>query len=194
MIEVIGKYKNIMPSVHLPVQSGSSRILKLMGRRYTKESYLELFNKIKETVPGVSISTDIIVGFPGETEEDFLETLDLVEQCKYDNAFTFVFSAREGTPAARLKDETPKKEKEERLQRLNEVVNKYFLENNKKLEGMVLPVLLEGASEKKDMYFGYSDTNKLINFVSNKEHKIGEIVNVKITSAKTWSLDGEEVE
>ena len=194
MIEVIGKYKNIMPSVHLPVQSGSSRILKLMGRRYTKESYLELFNKIKETVPGVSISTDIIVGFPGETEEDFLETLDLVEQCKYDNAFTFVFSAREGTPAARLKDDTPQKEKEERLQRLNEVVNKYFLENNKKLEGRVLPVLLEGASEKKDMYFGYSDTNKLINFVSNKEHKIGEIVNVKITSAKTWSLDGEEVE
>ena len=129
-----------------------------------------------------------------ETEEDFLETLDLVEQCKYDNAFTFVFSAREGTPAARLKDDTPQKEKEERLQRLNEVVNKYFLENNKKLEGMVLPVLLEGASEKKDMYFGYSDTNKLINFVSNKEHKIGEIVNVKITSAKTWSLDGEEVE
>jgi len=194
MIEVIGKYKNIMPSVHLPVQSGSSRILKLMGRRYTKESYLELFNKIKETVPGVSISTDIIVGFPGETEEDFLETLDLVEQCKYDNAFTFVFSAREGTPAARLKDDTPQKEKEDRLQRLNEVVNKYFLENNKRLEGKVLPVLLEGTSEKKDMYFGYSDTNKLINFTSNKEHKIGEIVNVKITSAKTWSLDGEEIE
>ena len=194
MIEVIGKYKNIMPSVHLPVQSGSSRILKLMGRRYTKESYLELFNKIKDTVPGVSISTDIIVGFPGETEEDFLETLDLVEQCKYDNAFTFVFSAREGTPAARLKDDTPQSEKEERLQRLNEVVNKYFLENNKKLEGKVLPVLLEGASEKKGMYFGYSDTNKLINFVSCNDHKIGEIVNVKITSAKTWSLDGEEVE
>ena len=194
MIEVIGKYKNIMPSVHLPVQSGSSRILKLMGRRYTKESYLELFNKIKDTVPGVSISTDIIVGFPGETEEDFLETLDLVEQCKYDNAFTFVFSAREGTPAARLKDDTPQSEKEERLQRLNEVVNKYFLENNKKLEGKVLPVLLEGASEKKGMYFGYSDTNKLINFVSSNDHKIGEIVNVKITSAKTWSLDGEEVE
>ena len=107
MIEVIGKYKNIMPSVHLPVQSGSSRILKLMGRRYTKESYLELFNKIKSTVPGVSISTDIIVGFPGETEEDFLETLDLVEQCKYDNAFTFIFSAREGTTACKLKDETP---------------------------------------------------------------------------------------
>ena len=194
MIEVIGKYKNIMPSVHLPVQSGSSRILKLMGRRYTKDSYLELFNKIKGMVPGVSISTDIIVGFPGETEEDFLETLDLVEQCKYDNAFTFIFSAREGTPACKLKDDTPLKEKEERLYRLNEVVNKYFLENNKKLEGKIVPVLVEGLSEKSDMYFGYTDTNKLINFYSSKEVAVGDIVNVKVTSAKTWSLDGELVE
>ena len=117
MIEVIGKYPNIMPSVHLPVQSGSSRILKLMGRRYTRESYLELFHKIKDTVPGVSISTDIIVGFPGESEEDFLETMSLVEECKYDNAFTFIFSTREGTPACKLEDNTPLEEKEERLQR-----------------------------------------------------------------------------
>ena len=193
MIEVIGKYKNIMPSVHLPVQSGSSRILKLMGRRYTKESYLELFNKIKEVVPGVSISTDIIVGFPGETEEDFLETLDLVNKCKYDNAFTFIFSKREGTPACKLDDPVSLKEKEERLQRLNEVVNKYFLENNKKLEGKVVPVLVEGVSDKKNMYFGYSDTNKLINFESDREIEVGSIVNVEITSAKTWSLDGREV-
>ena len=193
MVEVIGKYKNIMPSVHLPVQSGSSRILKLMGRRYTKESYLELFNKIKEVVPGVSISTDIIVGFPGETEEDFLETLDLVNQCKYDNAFTFIFSKREGTPACKLDDPVELKEKEERLQRLNEVVNKYFLENNKKLEGKILPVLVEGVSDKKNMYFGYSDTNKLINFESDREIEVGSIVNVEITSAKTWSLDGREV-
>ena len=191
MIEVIGKYSNIMPSVHLPVQSGSSRVLKLMGRRYTKESYLELFNKIKETVPGVSISTDIIVGFPGEEEEDFLETLDLVNTCKYDNAFTFVFSARVGTPAAKLPDKTPVKEKEERLQRLNEVVNKYFLENNKKLEEKIVPVLVEGISDKKNMYYGYSDTNKLINFSSNKSIEVGDIVDVKITKAKTWSLDGE---
>ena len=194
MVEVIGKYKNIMPSVHLPVQSGSSRILKLMGRRYTKESYLELFNKIKDTVPGVSISTDIIVGFPGETEEDILETLDLVNQCKYDNAFTFIFSKREGTPACKLADPVDIKEKEERLQRLNEVVNKYFLENNKKLENTIVPVLVEGVSEKKGMYFGYSDTNKLINFSSSKNLEVGSIVDVKITSAKTWSLDGEVVE
>jgi len=194
MVEVIGKYDNIMPSVHLPVQSGSSKILKLMGRRYTRESYLDLFKKIKDTVPGVAISTDIIVGFPGETEEDFLETLSLAEECKYDNAFTFIFSKREGTPACLLKDEVSEEEKEERLQRLNKVVNKYFLENNKKLLDRVVPVLVEGNSEKKDMYYGYTDTNKLINFTAKREVEVGEIVNVKVTEAKTWSLDGELVE
>ena len=194
MVEVIGKYDNIMPSVHLPVQSGSSKILKLMGRRYTRESYLELFKKIKDTVPGVAISTDIIVGFPGETEDDFLETLSLAEECKYDNAFTFIFSKREGTPACLLKDDVSEEEKEERLQRLNKVVNKYFLENNKKLLDRVVPVLVEGNSEKKDMYYGYTDTNKLINFTAKREVEVGEIVNVKVTEAKTWSLDGELVE
>lgn len=194
MVEVIGKYDNIMPSVHLPVQSGSSKILKLMGRRYTRESYLELFKKIKDTVPGVAISTDIIVGFPGESEEDFLETLSLAEECKYDNAFTFIFSKREGTPACLLKDDVSEEEKEERLQRLNKVVNKYFLENNKKLLERVVPVLVEGNSEKKDMYYGYTDTNKLINFTAKREVEVGEIVNVKVTQAKTWSLDGELVE
>ena len=193
MIEVIAKYPNIMPSVHLPVQSGSSRVLKLMGRRYTRESYLELFHKIKDTVPNVTISTDIIVGFPGETEEDFKETLSLVEECKYDNAFTFIFSKREGTPACKLADPTPESEKEKRLQRLNEIVNHYFLENNKKLVGSSLEVLVEGISEKKNMYYGYSDTNKLINFSSDKDIKAGDLVKVKITSAKTWSLDGEVV-
>ena len=190
MIEVIAKYPNIMPAVHLPVQSGSSRVLKLMGRRYTRESYLELFHKIKDTVPGVSISTDIIVGFPGETEEDFNDTMSLVEECKYDNAFTFIFSEREGTPACKLKDNTTLKEKEDRLQRLNSVVNKYFLENNKKLENTTLKVLVEGISDKKGMYYGYSETNKLINFSGDRELELGDIVEVEITSAKTWSLDG----
>ncbi len=193
MVEVIGKYKNIMPSVHLPVQSGSSRILKLMGRRYTRKSYLELFNKIKNTVPGVAISTDIIVGFPGETEEDFLETLSLAEECKYDNAFTFIFSKREGTPACLLKDETSEEEKENRLQRLNKVVNKYFLENNKKLENKIVEVLVEGVSEKDNMFYGYTDTNKLINFSSEKEVVPGDIIKVKVVAAKTWSLDGEAI-
>ena len=148
MIEVIGKYPNIMPSVHLPVQSGSSRILKLMGRRYTRESYLELFHKMKDMIPGVSISTDIIVGFPGETEEDFLETMSLVKECQYDNAFTFIFSAREDTPACRLEDNTSLEEKEERLQRLNEVVNSIFLEKHKLMIGKEVKVMVEGVRNK----------------------------------------------
>ena len=193
MIEVIGKYPNIMPSIHLPVQSGSSRILKLMGRRYTRDSYLELFNKIKKKVPGVSISTDIIVGFPNETEEDFLETLSLVEECRYDNAFTFIFSKREGTPACRLEDSTSLEEKEERLQRLNSVVNTIFLEKNKELIGKTLKVMVEGISDKKGMYYGYSETNKLINFSSDVLLNPGDIVDVLIEEAKTWSLDGRSI-
>ena len=192
MIEVIGKYPNIMPNIHLPVQSGSNKILKLMGRRYTKESYLELFNKMKKIIPGVTISTDIIVGFPGETEEDFQETLDLVNYCKYDNAYTFIFSKREGTPACKLPGEVNEEIKEERLHRLNEVVNEYFLEKNKKLEGKILKVLVEGTSSKDNMYYGYSETNKLINFTGNNI-KLGDIVNVEIESAKTWSLDGRAI-
>ncbi len=192
MIDVISKCDNVMPYVHLPVQSGSSRILKLMGRRYTKESYLELFDKIRERIPRVSISTDIIVGFPGEEEEDFLDTLELAEHCKYDNAFTFIYSPRENTAAAKLKDQVEESVKEERLQRLNTVVNKYFLENNKKLVGQVFPVLVEGISSKKNELFGYTDTFKLINFEGDSS-LVGEIVNVKVVDAKTWSLDGEIV-
>lgn len=191
MIEVIAKYPNIMPSVHLPVQAGANRILKLMGRRYTKESYLELFHKIKNTIPNVSISTDIIVGFPGETEEDFLETLSLAEECKYDNAFTFIYSPRENTPASKLADNVSLEEKEKRLYRLNEVVNEYFLENNKKLVGKVVPVLVEGVNTNgKDGLFGYTDTNKLINFKGDVS-LTGKIIPVKVVNAKTWSLDGE---
>ena len=190
MIDVIAKYKNIMPAIHLPVQSGSSRILKLMGRRYTKEEYLTLFHKIKERIPNVSISTDIIVGFPSETEEDFKETLDLVNECKFDNAFTFIYSPRENTAAARLKDEVTLAEKEERLHELNDLVNIYFKENNDKLVGTTVPVLVEGVSEKKGSLFGYTDTNKLINFEGDSS-VIGKIIDVKVTSAKTWSLDGE---
>ena len=191
MIEVIGKYPNIMPYIHLPLQSGSDRILKLMGRRYTKESYLELFNKIKETVPNASITTDIIVGFPGETEEDFLETLDVVNKCKYDSAFTFIFSPREGTPAAKMKDDIPLSVKEERLHRLNEVVNKYALLANEKYLGKIVPVLLENVSEKGEgKLVGYTDTMKLVNVKASKD-MLGKIVLVKITDVKTWSMDGE---
>ena len=194
MIEVIKKYDNIMKYVHLPVQSGSDKILKLMGRRYTKDNYKELFDKLKK-IPGISITTDIIVGFPGETEEDFLDTLDIVNYCKYDGAFTFIYSPRVGTPAAKLfeKDKTTLEEKEQRLYRLNELINDYSLKSNKKMVNNVYPILVEGLSSKEKMMYGYTETNKLVNFKGDS-NLIGQIVNVKITDAKSFSLDGELVE
>ena len=191
MIDVIAKYDNICNYIHLPVQSGSSRILKLMGRRYTKESYIELYNKIRNKVKNCSITTDIIVGFPGETKEDFEETLSLARECKFDSAFTFIYSPREGTPAAKMKDDVSLEEKEQRLHELNDVINKYALEANEKLVGQVVPVLIEGESQKDNsMVAGYTDTMKLVNVKADKS-SIGKIINVKITDAKTWSLDGE---
>lgn len=191
MIDVIAKYDNICNYIHLPVQSGSSRILKLMGRRYTKESYIELYTKIRNKVKNCSITTDIIVGFPGETKEDFEETLSLARECKFDSAFTFIYSPREGTPAAKMKDDVSLEEKEQRLHELNEVINKYALEANEKLVGKVVPVLIEGESQKDNsLVAGYTDTMKLVNVKADKS-SIGKIINVKITDAKTWSLDGE---
>ena len=192
MIEVISKCENIMPYIHLPIQSGSDRILKLMGRKYTKEEYLELVKKIRDKIPGVSITTDIIVGFPGETEEDFLETLEVVNLVKYDLAYTFIFSPREGTPASKMKDETSVEVKKERLNRLNELINKYALESNKKMLDKTVDVLITGESLKKGKYMGYSANMKLVN-VKGDESCLGKIVPVKIMDAKTWSLDGEVV-
>ena len=141
MIDVIAKYDNIMPYVHLPIQSGSDAILKKMNRKYTIDEYKQLFDKIKSKVENVSITTDIIVGFPNETDEDFQKTLDIVNYCKFDGAYTFIFSPREGTAAARMKDDISLKVKEERLKKLNELVNNYSLESNKRLLGQSVPVL-----------------------------------------------------
>ncbi len=190
MIDVIAKYDNIMPYIHLPIQSGSSRILKLMGRRYTKEEYIELFNKIKNKVPNAAISTDIIVGFPGENEEDFKDTLEVVDELKYDLAYTFIFSKRVGTPAYNMEDNVSMEEKKERLARLNELVNKYANANNMKYKDKVVEVLIEGFSEKEGYLMGYTDTMKLVNVKADNSY-IGKIVKVKITDIKTWSLDGE---
>lgn len=194
MVEVIKKYDNIMKYVHLPVQSGSDKVLKLMGRRYTREDYKTLFNKLKK-IDGIAITTDIIVGFPGETEEDFIDTLDMVNFCKYDGAFTFIYSPRIGTPAAKLyeNDKTTLEEKEQRLYRLNELINNYSLESNKKMLNNNYKVLVEGISNKEDMLYGYTETNKLVNFKGNT-NLIGEIVTVKIIDSKSFSLDGELVE
>ena len=190
MVEVIAQRDNIMPYIHLPLQSGSDRILKLMGRRYTKEEYLTLFNKIRTQVKNASITTDIIVGFPNETEEDFKETLDVVDKCKYDGAFTFIFSPREGTPAAKMEDNTPLSEKEERLQRLNEKINKYSKESNERMLNTIQKVLITGVSEKDETKVcGYTENMKLVNVEASKD-TIGQIINVKITDAKSFSLDG----
>ncbi|MDE5630689.1 MAG: tRNA (N6-isopentenyl adenosine(37)-C2)-methylthiotransferase MiaB, partial [Bacilli bacterium] len=156
MIDIIAKYDNIMPYIHLPLQSGSDRILKLMGRRYTQEEYLKLYKKIKSKVKNVAITTDIIVGFPNESEEDFEDTLNVVEECKYDGAFTFIYSPREGTPAAKMEDSIPLSVKEERLHKLNEIVNKYSNMNNQKYLNETVKVLLVGESEKdRNKLYGY---------------------------------------
>ena len=191
MIDVIAKYDNIMPYVHLPIQSGSDDILRKMNRKYTIDEYKKLFDQIKSKVKNVAITTDIIVGFPNETDEDFEKTLDIVNYCKFDGAYTFIFSPREGTAAARMEDKISMEVKEKRLQELNSLVNKYSLESNQRLVGKVVEVLVNGISEKdSNKVYGYTETMKLVNIVGGKE-LIGKIVPVKITDAKSFSLDGE---
>ena len=189
MIDVIAKYDNIMPYIHLPIQSGSDNILKKMNRRYSTKEYKKLFYELKEKIQGVSITTDIIVGFPNETEEDFQKTIDIYNELKYDLAYTFIYSPREGTPASTMKDNVPKEVKEERLQRLNKVVNKYAKENNEKYLNKVVPVLIEGYSDKGNKLMGYTDTMKLVNVEVDPSY-IGEIVDIYITEVKTWSMEG----
>ena len=193
MIAIIAKYENIMPYIHLPLQSGSTNILRLMGRRYTKEEYLKLYHRIRESIPNVSITTDIIVGFPNESEKDFNETLEVVNECKFDGAFTFIYSPREGTPASKIKDNIDIKTKEKRLQILNEKINEYSLMHNKEYLNKVEKVLVIGPSEKgENMMCGYTETMKLVNIKGAKED-LGKIIEVKITEAKSFSLDGEKL-
>ena len=189
MIEVISKYDNIMPYIHLPIQSGSDDILKKMGRKYTIKEYTTLFNKLKSKIPNVSISTDIIVGFPNETEEDFNATLDIVRKLRYDLAYTFIYSKREGTPASKMEDTITLETKKERLAKLNELVNECAKENNMKYLNKEVKVLLTDHSDKLGNLSGYTDTMKLVNVKADDKY-LGKIANVKITDAKTWSLDG----
>jgi tRNA-2-methylthio-N6-dimethylallyladenosine synthase len=193
LIDVIAKYDNIMPFIHLPVQSGSNKILKRMNRKYTKEQYLDLVNEIYNRIPNISLTTDIIVGFPGETHEDYLETLDLVEKSRFEGAYTFIYSPRKGTPAAEYPNDITEQVAKERLYRLNDLVNEGFLKGNKRFEGKTVKVLVEGYSKTKETVLsGYTENNKLVNF-KGEESLIGKIIEVKIKKAKTWSLDGELV-
>ena len=186
---------SVMPHLHLPVQSGDNHILKKMNRKYTCEEYLAKIATLKKEVPGISITTDIIVGFPNETEEEFANTLKLVDEVKFEGAFTFIYSKREGTPAAKMEDLVSDEVKHERLDRLNELVDKYYLAGNKRFEGQVVKVLVDGVSKNNpDNLCGYSEHLKLVHFPSKNMSLVGKIVNVKITEGKTWFALGELVE
>lgn len=190
LVKTIAESSKVVDHFHLPVQSGSSRVLDLMNRRYTKEHYLHLIDMIRKYMPDAAISTDIIVGFPGETEEDFLETIDLVQKVKFDSAFTFVYSKRTGTPAARMEDPVSLEEKKERLQRLNDALSDISRDINDKLQDTVVEVLVEGPSKTNEaMLSGRTTTNKTVIF-AGEPSLIGQIVSVKITEAQTWILKG----
>ena len=193
MFKAMGTYPNIMPFIHLPLQSGSDDVLRRMGRRYTSKDYKALVDRLREILPNVSISTDIIVGFPNETDQDFEDTLDVVRYVKYDSAFTFIYSPRVGTPGASMEDKIPHEVKQARFKELVKVLAVYEREKSEAYVGKVIPVLVEGTSKKdKSILSGYSDTNKLVNFKGDYTH-VGKIVNVKITEATTYYLKGEEV-
>lgn len=190
LIDCYRTCEKLCKHIHLPVQSGSSSVLKRMNRRYDREKYIDIINKLKLACPDIAITTDIIVGFPGETEAEFEDTLSLVEYVKYDSAFTFIYSPREGTPAAGFSDQIPYDIKHERFERLNEVVNKYSLEKNEQLSDKTVKVLIDGSSRKDDKsYSGRTDGFKLVN-VSSGRDITGHLVDVRITECKTFSIDG----
>jgi tRNA-2-methylthio-N6-dimethylallyladenosine synthase len=194
LIEVLSKGGNLMDHIHLPVQSGSTEVLKIMARKYTREEYLALIRKIKAAIPNVSLTTDIIVGYPNETDEQFEETLSLYREVGYETAYTFIYSPREGTPAAGMEDNVPMEVKKERLQRLNSLVNEFSAKAMKKYQDQIVEVLVEGESKNNpDVLAGYTSKSKLVNFKGPKS-AIGKIVKVKITDTKTWSLNGDMVE
>ena len=193
MIDIIAKYPNIMKFIHLPVQSGNDKILKLMGRRYTRQQYLDLVKEMRTKIPGLSLSTDIIVGFPNETEEEFQDTLSLVDEVKYEAAFTFIYSPRKGTPAAKIKDNVPYATKSKRFIELVKHLEGPIEEKSKKMVGNVYKVLVDGTSKTDEgMLSGYTEENKLVHFKGD-ESLVGTIINVKITESHTYSLIGEIV-
>ena len=190
-IDVMARHENIMNSLHLPVQSGSDEILRRMARGYTADHYRELVDEMRARIPDITFTTDLIVGFPGETDEQFQDTLRLVDDCRFDMAYSFVYSPREGTPAASMQDEVDPRKKKDRLHILNERLAFHAAKKNSCYLGKTLKVLCEGKSKKNpDAYSGYSEENKLVNF-SCPHDPTGEILDVTITSTHSFSLDGE---
>lgn len=194
LIEAFAVCDKLCRNLHLPIQSGSNRVLKRMNRKYTREDYLKLIEKLRKTVPDITLSTDIIVGFPGETNEDFEETLSIVKEVEYDSAFTFIYSIRKGTPAEKFEDQIEESEKHRRFGLLVSAVNEISEKKNKAYQDRVEKVLVDGVSKNdKSTLTGRTDGFKLVNFAGKKE-LIGSIVDVKITDAKTFSLFGEVIE
>ena len=194
LIDTMAQCKKVIPYLHLPFQSGSNRILEKMNRKYTKEKYLEIIDNVKKKIPNIALTSDVIVGFPNETREDFLETLDLIKKVRFDTLFTFIYSKRPGTPAEKMEDKISDEEKHKNFEELLKVQNEISKEINDTYVGNVYRVLVDGVSKNnKDMLSGRTDTNKIINFVG-KGAKEGDFVNVLVTKAQTWALIGEEKE
>lgn len=191
VIEAIRDCEKVCKIIHLPLQSGNTEILKKMNRKYTKEQYLELVEKMKTKIPGLALSTDIIVGFPGETDENFEDTLDVVSKVHYEQVYMFIYSRRVGTPGDKMENQVPEPEKHTRFDKLKALVESQIDENNKKYVGTVQKVLVEGKSKtNENMLTGRTDTNKVVNFEGN-ENLIGNIINLKIISEHMWYLKGE---
>ncbi len=195
LIDAMAELPKVCESLHLPIQSGSTRLLKKMNRHYSKEDYYTLVDKLRAKIPNIGFTTDIMVGFPGETEEDFLETMEVVEKVQYDSAFTFLYSIRKGTPAEKMPDQIPEEVKKERFQRLLNSVNKIAAERNYVYGGKIVEVLVESVSKKDDRkMMGRTRENKLVNFDCPKGDWIGKTVKVKITEPKSFSLNGVMIE
>lgn len=195
LIACFGDCKKLCHNIHLPVQSGSDEVLRRMNRHYNRQRYMEIVEKLRATCPDLSISTDIIVGFPGETEDDFLDTLSLVREVEYDSAFTFIYSPRVGTPAAKYDNQIPENIKHERFDRLVEEVNRCSAKKNSEYLGRIVDVMVDGPSKNDaGAWSGRTDTFKLVNFTSEEPLTEGQMVSVRITETKTFSLDGEKVD
>ncbi len=193
VIESIRECKKVSKFIHLPLQSGSSKVLKVMNRVYTKEQYLSLIEKMKKTIPDVRFSTDIIVGFPGETEEDFEDTLDVVRKVKFEQIFMFIYSRRKGTPADKMEEQVPEEIKHKRFDRLKALYEEIIAENNKEYIGTVQDILVEGYSKTNDSFLtGRTDSNKVVIFEGDSD-LIGKITKVKIISEHMWYLRGEVI-
>ena len=191
VIDAIAKCDKVCKLVHLPLQSGSTSVLKLMNRKYTKEQYLNLVEKMKAKIPNLSLSTDIIVGFAGETDEDFEDTLDVVRKVKFEQVYMFIYSRRVGTPGDKMLNQVPEEIKHQRFNKLKDLFESQIAENNKKYVGTVQKVLVEGPSKNNpDMLTGRTDSNKVVIFEGDKT-LINKVINIKIISEHVWYLKGE---